>query len=134
MALINCPECARQISDTAEICPHCGFKISEQPEFEVKITQLSKPKFQIMDRLAELIGGIVVFAIGIPLVTIVVGIFLMIIGIFMVGHAIFRSKVQTGDCPYCGTNLTTRGTGNTFTCPHCNNTGKKTETTFETTH
>jgi len=25
MALINCPECAKEISDTAPSCPHCGF-------------------------------------------------------------------------------------------------------------
>jgi hypothetical protein len=25
MALINCPECKQQISDTAPTCPHCGF-------------------------------------------------------------------------------------------------------------
>ena len=24
MALINCPECRKQISDTADTCPHCG--------------------------------------------------------------------------------------------------------------
>ena len=26
MALINCPECKKQISDKAETCPSCGFK------------------------------------------------------------------------------------------------------------
>jgi predicted amidophosphoribosyltransferase len=25
MALINCPECAKQISDKATACPHCGL-------------------------------------------------------------------------------------------------------------
>jgi len=28
MALINCPECGRQISDLAVSCPHCGYPIS----------------------------------------------------------------------------------------------------------
>ena len=27
MALINCPECNREVSDRAESCPHCGFPI-----------------------------------------------------------------------------------------------------------
>ena len=27
MALINCPECGRQVSDTAKTCPHCGYSI-----------------------------------------------------------------------------------------------------------
>jgi hypothetical protein len=25
MALINCPECKKEISDKAASCPHCGF-------------------------------------------------------------------------------------------------------------
>ncbi len=25
MALINCPECGKEISDTARACPHCGY-------------------------------------------------------------------------------------------------------------
>jgi predicted amidophosphoribosyltransferase len=24
MALVNCPECGKEISDTADKCPHCG--------------------------------------------------------------------------------------------------------------
>ena len=27
MALLHCPECKREISDTASQCPHCGYKI-----------------------------------------------------------------------------------------------------------
>ena len=30
MALINCPECGKEISDRAENCPHCGFPITKQ--------------------------------------------------------------------------------------------------------
>ena len=25
MALINCPECGKEISDSTKICPHCAF-------------------------------------------------------------------------------------------------------------
>lgn len=35
MALINCPECNKEVSDKAEICPHCGYKILKiQPMFQ----------------------------------------------------------------------------------------------------
>lgn len=27
MALIHCPECDKDVSDTAKICPHCGYDI-----------------------------------------------------------------------------------------------------------
>jgi TM2 domain-containing membrane protein YozV len=29
MALINCSECAMQISDQAHACPHCGFQLQD---------------------------------------------------------------------------------------------------------
>ncbi|WP_159453507.1 double zinc ribbon domain-containing protein [Geoanaerobacter pelophilus] len=29
MALINCPECSREISNKAVSCPHCGFPLPE---------------------------------------------------------------------------------------------------------
>ena len=31
MALINCPECNKEISDRATSCPHCGYPISSAP-------------------------------------------------------------------------------------------------------
>lgn len=27
MALINCPECGKEISDKAASCPHCGYPL-----------------------------------------------------------------------------------------------------------
>jgi len=30
MALINCPECGKEISDTVKKCPQCGFKITNK--------------------------------------------------------------------------------------------------------
>ena len=29
MALVNCPECGREISDQAVACPHCGFPMKD---------------------------------------------------------------------------------------------------------
>lgn len=29
MALINCPECNKEISDKVKACPHCGFPMDE---------------------------------------------------------------------------------------------------------
>ena len=29
MALINCPECEKQVSDKAVSCPNCGYPISQ---------------------------------------------------------------------------------------------------------
>jgi len=30
MAIINCPECNKEISDTAKSCPHCGFNLPKK--------------------------------------------------------------------------------------------------------
>lgn len=40
MALINCPECGKQISDKAGACPNCGCPIANAPT-DVKIRALS---------------------------------------------------------------------------------------------
>ena len=32
MALINCKECGKELSDTAEFCPHCGYKYINNAE------------------------------------------------------------------------------------------------------
>lgn len=39
MALIKCPECGKEISETAKVCPNCGYKIPRKTmEKETKIT------------------------------------------------------------------------------------------------
>ncbi len=32
MALIKCPECGKEISDTIKSCIHCGFELNKEPE------------------------------------------------------------------------------------------------------
>lgn len=44
MALINCPECGKEISDKAEVCIHCGYPIKKNNE-EVNM-QLYKVQFK----------------------------------------------------------------------------------------
>lgn len=36
MAMIQCPECKKAISDTAESCPKCGYKLTENKRTELK--------------------------------------------------------------------------------------------------
>lgn len=31
MALINCPECGKEVSDKAKTCPNCGIAITKEP-------------------------------------------------------------------------------------------------------
>ncbi len=39
MALINCPECGKQVSDKAEQCPDCGLPINPTNKPKSKPTQ-----------------------------------------------------------------------------------------------
>lgn len=49
MALINCPECGKEISDTAKKCIHCGYALTKNTEKKKKL----------------IIGGILIVAIAI---------------------------------------------------------------------
>ena len=57
MALINCPECNKEISDKATNCPHCGNPINEQKPIIVRKDYKAKAK-------AFTIAGVIVFLIS----------------------------------------------------------------------
>ena len=44
MALINCPECNREVSDIAKKCPHCGYTLQEMAKERLKKTVKEKRK------------------------------------------------------------------------------------------
>lgn len=35
MALIQCPECGKEVSDKARKCPHCGYPLEELEKKEI---------------------------------------------------------------------------------------------------
>lgn len=36
MALIKCPECSKEVSTEAKICPHCGYPLEKDEEIKPK--------------------------------------------------------------------------------------------------
>ena len=40
MALIRCPECGKEISDSAQVCPNCGCKTELGNQNEIMKTSL----------------------------------------------------------------------------------------------
>lgn len=68
MALINCPECNQQISDTAPTCPHCGFAqkavvvepivINQQP-ITIESTSKTWKLLKILAIVVFFLGGVV---------------------------------------------------------------------------
>ena len=57
MAMIKCPECGQEVSDTAKSCHHCGYriKISANPEKIAKYKKITSILLRI---------GILLVAIG----------------------------------------------------------------------
>ena len=44
MALITCPECHGQVSDKADVCPHCGYPIAANtPQEKYAFRVISQP-------------------------------------------------------------------------------------------
>lgn len=79
MALVNCPECGKQVSDQATNCPHCGYPLKrvekEKPKkkvnpdlskMEVIIERSSKSAFITAALLLVAVGAFVAFGIFFP--------------------------------------------------------------------
>ena len=45
MALINCPECGKQISDKAPVCIHCGYPIQTEQTVSTSISNSKKGSY-----------------------------------------------------------------------------------------
>ena len=56
MALIHCPECDKEVSDTAKMCPHCGYDIAryiQQIEQQKKKEQEEQERQEREQKLAD---------------------------------------------------------------------------------
>ena len=59
MALINCQECGKQISDKAESCPNCGYRIESTIEEKKKIPSKIKQEAKEIDKKISICYAIV---------------------------------------------------------------------------
>ena len=53
MALIPCPECQKQISDTAESCPNCGYKIEDELHYFLQCPSHNAHRTEMFCRLKQ---------------------------------------------------------------------------------
>lgn len=112
MALINCPECGKEISDAAISCPHCGYTINRSGR-SIQKTELAPVP------VSSRILGICAIAFGIVTIplTLAMGFVLVIGSFFAIGFGIHLLGARSGVCPYCGKKVEVSGTN--CKCPHC---------------
>ena len=60
MALVKCPECKQDVSDTAETCPHCGYRL-KKPAPKPTTTYYNNRASHIVERDHNMkhVGGII---------------------------------------------------------------------------
>ena len=125
MALKNCPECNREISDKASACPHCGYELPKQKVS----TPLGRVEKDSAKATMYMICGITAIIFGIFTIGIIIGIFAIIGGVALVSMGASNfSGLQYGTCPYCNSSATVKPTDSTYKCPHCQKTSTKTTT------
>ena len=70
MALINCPECNKEISDKVKACPHCGYPFEEQTPANENMQKVELSSVNLQPRnpakikkIMFWIGGVAIIAI-----------------------------------------------------------------------
>lgn len=120
MALISCPECKKEISDQASVCPNCGYELKNATKQTVCESSLSDVETSPGAGIGFIILGIIAIIGGCFLLTIIVGIFAIIGGIGLISLGSQKiSGVQHGRCPYCNNSVTVPAKSTTYKCSHC---------------
>lgn len=119
MALISCPECAKKISETTPVCPHCGYQLSTETS-----SNTTKPT-KIGEVHKKPIAGICTLFIGIIAIpcSFLAGPFLALplIGAIVITGAGCGLLVgtQSVTCPYCGRPAKMLCNNDDFRCAAC---------------
>lgn len=120
MALIECPECKKMISDSAPTCPNCGYLMSNQVELENKFTEISDPKYNKVGGVVCITLGILSILLGIITISLIIGIFVIIGGVILIGTGTgFLKGTCSVNCPYCGKTATMIYGEKNFKCSSC---------------
>ena len=127
MPLVNCPECGKQISDSAAACPHCGYPLSSLPPVQVRSSPKSTRLEEVTVNKPVGVLFLILAIIGLPFVIIgfifgIIGGIILLIGVLSL-FAIASNNLQgtrKGTCPYCeGEIIVTDLNASAMKCPHC---------------
>lgn len=135
MALVSCPECGKEISDTARACPHCGYAIRETAAGQTKRTPLTEKAPSRASGIFLCIGGMVM-ALGSLLFCLFLlpfGIIGLVVSVMMIFAGVQQFEdAQSGTCPYCGNAVTVPTKDLTCKCSYCRKTSTKKDGFLET--
>lgn len=123
VALISCPECGKQISDSTPSCPHCGYQLSANgapsAPAPTKIGDISQNYAVGLSMLALgiffLFAAVFAFIVFLPLGVLVVWIPLALIALGIQKISGTRSIC----CPYCGKPAEVGKNFENHKCPAC---------------
>lgn len=123
VALISCPECGKQISDSTPACPHCGYRFSTDTTSAAppSPTEINPSKSNIPVGAIKIIAGIAIFIVSIPFIGVFgLGIFGMIAGVVLLGAG-FADVTGMHDviCPYCKSSGKMAKGSKNYKCPTC---------------
>lgn len=69
MALINCPECSKEISDQVRACPHCGFPL-DRTESDTQKVEISSVNLKLDEKKKKKYFKMAIIGIALLLMTI----------------------------------------------------------------
>ena len=65
MTLINCPECGKEVSDSAQSCPNCGVAIASKSESKAAGASLTTVQETSKKFKLHTLGSVIVIIIGV---------------------------------------------------------------------
>ncbi len=65
MALINCPECSKEVSDSAPSCPNCGVAIASKAESKAAAASLTTVQETSKKLKLHTLGSVVAIVVGV---------------------------------------------------------------------
>lgn len=65
MAIINCPDCGKKVSDKAASCEHCGFMLSAHDAESLQRKMMMKKSEKLNALIGQQMAAILLFIAGI---------------------------------------------------------------------
>lgn len=94
MALTTCPECGREVSDTAVMCPHCGKTFNKQ--IAQNSAAVRKIMFSLLIGFVLCTSSLSFFTLaGASFIFVLIGLAMLALGIYLIAKGLKKKKELT---------------------------------------